>query len=1227
MFGHHVEIWDVDHYVLAVDQHDLSRWLSRGYALADRSRVLFAADRALRHADYQQLCSLWRALFGPLPARHRRSEIEDAIREAARRPRPRLQLLIREFKRGYVGEPLTWPRAQGGVRLDSEHYLVVHAVDADEKPVAGVALEVVIAGGEVKNTATGRDGFARVERIHAATAEIRVLNVDGALWRPLEGAPAQLSSSDQRVRWHVVSQGECLSNIAHRHGLPSWRKLWEHPKNEGLRAQRKSPHALLPGDHVALPGVTVHAFVRSTDATHRLEVLFRVRHGFTLAPSDLSFRPGSCVFLGKCDDLTDPVALAEASGVDALATALIQARDHPDRRLLIAGHCDASGGPDVNQSLSEKRARSVKHLLMGERQAWVELVHAQSTPADSRQILAWLWLARGFPCAPRGHEPADDRHALRAFQAAYNRHFHAAIAEDGVLGPESWGAIFDVYQEQLAQRLDTDSAGLSSLRGAVQFCGAAETCGWGSFWALHGAPPGEGARYRRSEIMFFEAAQEPGADDLAPGPLAPPCFAIESIAVERGTPLVWLCLQTADDLGFRRGDVALVFSSDGVETRGSTDEDGVWLGQVRAAREIAVRRADGGPLRLGSSTAETAEVLIRPHWASRSVTDLVVVGSADARLVAAQREQLRRYAAITDAGPRTARGVLSSQDALVGEPMEELPRAPGQPRSFTRRMLHSHVADNLLLAAGSSSKLIEVVKTWLGDYHSESVRRGFVLQVIEGGRLSLISEDGATLGRYHLSERARVSGRMGLHGLVESDRVASGAIFVDLATAQSWLRAGLQERDDEQAPRRDGPPDVPLRELVDARDRDAYADCLTAELARGRVELAYYVPAEVSVLARVGGTGLLEPYPSESLLREHVHARNMAVARTAGVVYRAYVDDVSAAIRNIDASPERAKLQGKPHPEAQLIALAHVEGGPIFPRPAGASEAEYAELLEAVGDSSGYRALRALSEKRNEIFETRTAGSCWLKSEITVEPKVGKTKAKITLNFEVSTDRNGSFKLKPALAQTLDVSGGQVEIEVDREGNVKAKGKGGRLGPLEVELSDGVTKLTYMGVSTIYDARQQQVSIEHSFSLRDLVVKATKRTWGPQGEPEWVKDLPEVKIKTQAGMQLSRSEDVEAVVLRTPGANERKPLYNFGTFQWSTMVPHEKTALEALGFDHYSWEKKDMPETTKRPFADLSDAQRLLVRSFLPLGIDVDWESNWRQIMETEPLHPAAHAP
>lgn len=73
---------------------------------------------------------------------------------------------------------------------------------------------------------------------------------------------------------YVVKQGDCLSSIAHQFGF-TWQKLWNDPSNAELRAKRKNPNVLYPGDVVHIPEIEPKAFRPKTNAWNRYVVQAR----------------------------------------------------------------------------------------------------------------------------------------------------------------------------------------------------------------------------------------------------------------------------------------------------------------------------------------------------------------------------------------------------------------------------------------------------------------------------------------------------------------------------------------------------------------------------------------------------------------------------------------------------------------------------------------------------------------------------------------------------------------------------------------------------------------------------------------------------------------------------------------------------------------------------------------------------------------------------------------
>lgn len=76
---------------------------------------------------------------------------------------------------------------------------------------------------------------------------------------------------------HVVEQGESIVTIAHAHGFRTGRPIWDSPANAELRARRRDPHILRPGDVVVIPDKGLRTVSCTTSTVNRfvLEQLVR----------------------------------------------------------------------------------------------------------------------------------------------------------------------------------------------------------------------------------------------------------------------------------------------------------------------------------------------------------------------------------------------------------------------------------------------------------------------------------------------------------------------------------------------------------------------------------------------------------------------------------------------------------------------------------------------------------------------------------------------------------------------------------------------------------------------------------------------------------------------------------------------------------------------------------------------------------------------------------------
>lgn len=70
---------------------------------------------------------------------------------------------------------------------------------------------------------------------------------------------------------HTVKRGDCIYSIAFENGFfPD--TIWNHPQNKELKAKRKDPNVLFPGDVVFVPDKRIKEVSKATDQQHRFRV-------------------------------------------------------------------------------------------------------------------------------------------------------------------------------------------------------------------------------------------------------------------------------------------------------------------------------------------------------------------------------------------------------------------------------------------------------------------------------------------------------------------------------------------------------------------------------------------------------------------------------------------------------------------------------------------------------------------------------------------------------------------------------------------------------------------------------------------------------------------------------------------------------------------------------------------------------------------------------------------
>ncbi len=267
-------------------------------------------------------------------------------------------------------------------------------------------------------------------------------------------------------------------------------------------------------------------FALATGQIH--SIALRPLSAQVLDVEDAHFHHDSAVMLpdfGDCDaPPSDASDQNHVSGLAVLRSVYLHAEANPKQKLLIAGHADRSGADAYNLTISQQRADNVLHLLLGERAEWVAVSDKKHKVEDYQQILKFVnaqWAWGCDPGAVNNVKSAQTTEAVRTFQKNYNAGtprlpsgFTANLAVDGDVGPQTWGAFFDVYLRMLEELMQTDAAGLAARRKTLAFVDAQRTVGCGE---NHPLTANEIANRqsqidRRVEVLFFDPGEEPKLD-------------------------------------------------------------------------------------------------------------------------------------------------------------------------------------------------------------------------------------------------------------------------------------------------------------------------------------------------------------------------------------------------------------------------------------------------------------------------------------------------------------------------------------------------------------------------------------------------------------------------------------------------------------------------------------------------------------------------------------------
>ncbi len=247
-------------------------------------------------------------------------------------------------------------------------------------------------------------------------------------------------------------------------------------------------------------------------ATLRATTVFQLRRRDVDAVELEHFPEGGAVLWPGAvpNDLPLASSAAQVRGIDTLRACISYGEGYDPRQILVTGH----------GRHSQERADGIKALLAGDapaRRKWVSLAQKHADVADQQAILKWVATEFGWWCDPGevdGELGPLTRSALRGFQESFNVDRAAGLLPfapvsepiwvDGIVGPQTFGAMYDCYQRALGDPAARQANFTTNDLRAVG-CGSHHT------ETPFKAHPQRRSERRRVEVLLFDDGEQPAA--------------------------------------------------------------------------------------------------------------------------------------------------------------------------------------------------------------------------------------------------------------------------------------------------------------------------------------------------------------------------------------------------------------------------------------------------------------------------------------------------------------------------------------------------------------------------------------------------------------------------------------------------------------------------------------------------------------------------------------------
>ncbi|MBL4687651.1 MAG: hypothetical protein JKY37_23850 [Nannocystaceae bacterium] len=281
----------------------------------------------------------------------------------------------------------------------------------------------------------------------------------------------------------------------------------------------------------------------------------------------------------------------ELDSIDLLADFLVAAAADSGWTQMVVAHADASGSSGKNQEITDARAQSMRAVVVGDQEAWLDTIAADDQQVASRVLFHWIAARYGWDTDTSAQSGWNERcvAALTTYRAQVGEHLGCPVGSGDSMERVDWACAFEMIQDALVGSLRGNPETLAVLRGSLSIADS-QVCGCGVRFEAEASEPTDAEAVRRVELVLLEDSRALAAARADANGLYDRERVEQTIIVH--APRVALRLRVRAAEGFPLGGVPYQLKVNGFRTSGQSSAEGMLNAPRVPLGEFAVELHD-----------------------------------------------------------------------------------------------------------------------------------------------------------------------------------------------------------------------------------------------------------------------------------------------------------------------------------------------------------------------------------------------------------------------------------------------------------------------------------------------------------------------------------------------------------------------------------------------------------------------------------------------------------